>query len=89
MMWSLYHIRWIENYLYKNSYMFDKLRLYLINVRIKLKKENQENIPVDQLMEEIAKIAIDNWVDEMEPELSNEQLLIASRRAIAKRYGGN
>jgi hypothetical protein len=69
--------------------MFDDLKLYLFGVRLRLMKQNREDIPLELLMVEISRIAVENWMDEKDPELTNEQLLIASRRVIAKKYNRN
>jgi hypothetical protein len=69
----------------------DDLKLYLLNTRIRLTKQNREDIPIDLLMAEISQIATKNWVDREsgKPDLTTQQLLVASNRVIAKIYNQN
>lgn len=69
--------------------MLDELKNYLLATRIRLEKKEREDLPIDLLMCEISKIAIENWLDEKDPQLTNEQLLVASRRVIAQIYNRN
>lgn len=71
--------------------MFDDLKLYLLNTRIRLTKNNRGDIPLEMLMEEISQIATDNWTfrENGKPDLTNKQLISASQRVIAKIYNRN
>jgi hypothetical protein len=69
--------------------MFDDLKRYLLATRLRLERKNREDIPIEPLMEEISKIAVENWMEFEDPTLSNKQLLKASTRVIARIYNRN
>jgi len=69
--------------------MFDDLKRYLLATRLRLESKNREDLPIEQLMEEISRIAVENWMEFEDPTLSNKQLIKASTRVIAKIYNRN
>lgn len=73
--------------------MFDDLKLYLLNMRIKLEKANEGNtdVPLDIFMEEITKIAVINWRDREDnlPDLTSEQINKAVIMVLTRTYNQN
>jgi hypothetical protein len=73
--------------------MFDDLKLYLLNMRIRLEKANKgnEGIPLDIFMEEITQMAVVNWRDREDnvPDLTSEQINKAVIRVLTRTYNKN
>jgi hypothetical protein len=71
--------------------MFDNLKTYLLEIKIELEKINWGDTSLHLIMEEISQIATDNWVSREDgtPNLTDEQILSASQRALARTYNVN
>ena len=73
--------------------MFDDLKLYLLNIRIKLEKANEGNtdVSLDIFMEEITKIAVINWKDRLgnSPDLTPEQINKVVIMVLIRTYNQN
>ena len=71
--------------------MFDDLRLYLLNMRIRLEKAHDGDAPLELFMEEICRIAVKNWVDREDgiPDLTSEQINKAVIRVLTRNYNKN
>jgi hypothetical protein len=71
--------------------MFDDLRLYLLNMRIKLEKAHDGEAPLELFMEEICRIAVENWADRDDsvPDLTSEQINKAVIRVLTRNYNEN
>ena len=71
--------------------MFDDLRLYLLNIRIKLEKAHDGDAPLELFMEEICRIAVENWSNREDsvPDLTSEQINKAVIRVLTRNYNQN
>lgn len=71
--------------------MFDDLRLYLLNIRIKLEKAHDGDAPLELFMEEICRIAVENWSNREDsvPDLTSEQINKAVIRVLTRNYNKN
>ncbi len=71
--------------------MFDDLRLYLLNMRIRLEKVHDGDAPLELFMEEICRIAVENWSNREDsvPDLTSEQINKAVIRVLTRNYNKN
>ena len=71
--------------------MFDDLRLYLLNIRIKLEKAHDGDAPLELFMEEICRIAVEHWSNREDsvPDLTSEQINKAVIRVLTRNYNKN
>jgi len=71
--------------------MFDDLKLYLSSIRKRLEKVHDGDAPLDLFMEEICRIAVENWTDRDDnlPDLTTEQINTAVIRVLTRNYSEN